>query len=485
MKKSLIYRVALGAVLLLAAPSAKAQSAVDVPPLETELQTLADQIVAQQLDDPDAANKTFTKLLRKIRNDKTELVSAGQYFLDKKVYPCAKLCADQAYKLDPQFIPALMLGGNVYMTFKDYGTAGQRFDEALLVDSTLTQALKLKAFVYKNVNPAVAIEALSSIKRLEPTNYEVDKDLGDIDYNMGKYKTAVKFYDSYFKGMPADSLSERSMENYVNSLFATSSYVKALGVLKKVEPLHPNNLIFKRMSFICNFEDYNLPATETAMSYLTSGQFADSLFIYLDYAYASKYMKEKGDTLNAIGYMEKAVAKDTGRIAGYKDLSSMYQMDKQYDKAIETYQVYLQKLGDKAQPTDRFQLGVLYYYASLAAEGDAKTAYVTAGSEIFTKVAEEVADSYLGPLWNARINNVDDKSPLDNVKAYYEEALNRIGDNEKAKSAKLESLQYLAWYCLQKDMNEDAIKYSDLILSISPENTMAKQIKAFLGNQKS
>lgn len=483
MKKSLIYRVALGALLLLSAPVAKAQSVLDVPPLDAELTTLADQIVTQQLDDPDAANKTFTKMLRKIRNNKDELVSAGQYFLDKKVYPCAKICADQAYKLDPQYLPALMLGGNVYMAFKDYGTAGQRFDEALLVDSTLTQALKLKAFVYKNVNPAVAIEALTSIKRLEPTNYEVDKDLGDIDYNMSKYKTAVKFYDGYFKGVPADSLSERSMENYLNSLYATSNFVKALNVLKVVEPRFPNNMIFKRMSFICNYENYDLPATEAAMSYLTSGQFADSLYIYLDYAYAAKYMKEKGDTLNAINYMAKAVERDTARAAGYKELSSMYQAGKQYDKAIEAYQVYLQKLGDKAQPTDHIQLGLLNYYASQAAADDQKTAYVTAGSNIFTQISEDVPDSYLGPLWNARINNVDDKTPLDNVKAYYEEAYKRIGDNEKAKSAKLECLQYFAWYCLQKDLNDDAIKYSDLILEIAPDNQMATQIKKFLGGQ--
>lgn len=480
MKKKLLFSLALCASLLMGATQAKAQSKLDVPPLDAELTELADEVIAQQISDPDAANKSFTKLFRKMRNNKEELVSAGKYFLDKKVYPCAKFCADGAYKLDAQYLPALMLGGEVYMTFKDYGTAGQRFDEALLVDSTLTEALELKAFVYKNVNPHVAIEALERIKRLDPNNFEADKDLGDIAYNMGDYKKAVKHYDPYYKGTPVDSLNERSLENYMNSLYATSSFVKALGVLKVIEPRYPNNLVFKRMNFICNYENYDLPATEAALSYIRDKQFADSLYLYLDYAYASKYMKEKNDTANAILYMEKAVAVDSSRTSAYKDLSSMYQMGRDYDKAIGAYTTYLAKLGEKAQPTDLFQLGVLNFYASQNATGDAKTAYVAAGDTVFARVATEVPDSYLGPQWRARINNIDDKTPLDNVRAFYVEALNRIGDNEKAKSAKLESLQYLAWYALQKDQNDDALKYSEQILQIDPQNTMASQIKSFL-----
>ena len=191
-------------------------------------------------------------------------------------------------------------------------------------------------------------------------------------------------------------------------------------------------------------------------------------------------MKEKNDTANAILYMEKAVAVDSSRTSAYKDLSSMYQMGRDYDKAIGAYTTYLAKLGDKAQPTDLFQLGVLNFYASQNATGDAKTAYVAAGDTVFARVATEVPDSYLGPQWRARINNIDDKTPLDNVRAFYVEALNRIGDNEKAKSAKLESLQYLAWYALQKDQNDDALKYSEQILQIDPQNTMASQIKSFL-----
>ena len=480
MKKRLFFRIALCTLLLAGSINVKAQGKLDVPPLDEELTELANEIIEQQISDPDAANKSFTKMFRKMRNNKEELVSAGKYFLAKKVYPCAKFCADGAYKVDPQYLPGLMLSGEVYMTFKDYGTAGQRFDEALLVDSTLTEALELKAFVYKNVNPHVAIEALESIKRHDPNNFEADKDLGDIAYNLSEYKKAVKYYDSYYKGVPTDSLDERSMENYLNSLYATKGYVKALGILKNIEPRFPNNLVFKRMNFICNFENYDLPATEAAMAYIRDKHFADSLYLYLDYAYASQYMKEKNDTAGAIHYMELAVSADTSRTQAYKDLSSMYQMGRDYDKAIAAYTNYLTRLGDKAQPTDRFQLGVLNYYASQKATGEAKAAYVAAGDTVFAQIAIDVPDSYLGPLWRARINNIDEKKPLDNVLAFYQQTLTRLDDSEKDKPTKLECLQYEAWYALQKDNNADALKYSEEILKIDPNNVMAGQIKKFI-----
>ena len=180
MKKSLIKKVALSALLLLGAGNVQAQKGYEVPPLSEELSTMANEVIDLQLSDPDKANKSFTKLMRKIQKDKVGLLSVGQYFLDKNVYPCANQCAKQLYTLDPTYIPGLMFNGEVCMMRKDYGAAGQKFDEVLTVDSTFVPALKRNAFVYKNVNPHVAIEMLQKIKRVEPTNQAADRELGDI-----------------------------------------------------------------------------------------------------------------------------------------------------------------------------------------------------------------------------------------------------------------------------------------------------------------
>ena len=166
---------------------------------------MADQIIELNLDDPEGANKVFSKLIKKISKSKEDLVSVGTYFLQNNNYPAANQCATKLYDLSTEYIPGLMFMGEVCMKRKDWGGAGQKFDEVLLIDSTYVPAIKRNAFVYKNVNPHVAIEMLERIKRIEPENYEADKDLGDIAYKQEQYKTAVGHYDAYYSRVPKDT----------------------------------------------------------------------------------------------------------------------------------------------------------------------------------------------------------------------------------------------------------------------------------------
>ncbi|MDQ9809026.1 hypothetical protein RFX75_19850, partial [Acinetobacter baumannii] len=70
-----------------------------------------------------------------------------------------------------------------------------KFDEVLTIDPNNVAALKRNAFVYKNVNPHVAIDALNKIKEIDPSYKEADKELGDIYYKLDKYKDAVLNYE--------------------------------------------------------------------------------------------------------------------------------------------------------------------------------------------------------------------------------------------------------------------------------------------------
>ena len=166
MKKKMFRSIALAALLFVGADGIQAQTGYEVKPLNEELAAMANQVVDTQLSDPDEANKVFTKLIRKIRNSKEDLLSVGQFFLDKNVYPCADMCSKKLYEIAPDYIPGLMFSGEVCMYRKDYGMAGQKYEEVLALDSTYVPALKRNAFVYKNVNPHVAIEYLEKIRRV-------------------------------------------------------------------------------------------------------------------------------------------------------------------------------------------------------------------------------------------------------------------------------------------------------------------------------
>ena len=92
MKKNLILSLLFAAACSFAGfNSAQAQTVkgADVPAMQADVQTMADEVMANQLNDPDEANKTFAKLVKKIKNDKEQLVAVGNFFLEKKIYPCA------------------------------------------------------------------------------------------------------------------------------------------------------------------------------------------------------------------------------------------------------------------------------------------------------------------------------------------------------------------------------------------------------------
>ena len=92
MKQKLLYSLALAAMLLFGAGAAKAQNdkGYEAKPLTGENAAMAQQVMEQQLEQPDKAYAVFLKMFKKIKNDKDELINVGDFFLNKRVFPLAK-----------------------------------------------------------------------------------------------------------------------------------------------------------------------------------------------------------------------------------------------------------------------------------------------------------------------------------------------------------------------------------------------------------
>ena len=184
MKKIFSAGIALLVLMCFSFIPAMAQSGkVEYPTLDPEDEQQVLNICDLQKTNPEEADDTFLKLVRRSR-DKKKVTAMGRLFLEKNIYPYAKMCADKVYELDAQYIPGLMLFGDVCIMRKDWGTAGQKFEEVLMVDSTVTEAILKNVQVYKYVNPIVAKEMLQRLKRQDPSNYTADKELGDICYRL-------------------------------------------------------------------------------------------------------------------------------------------------------------------------------------------------------------------------------------------------------------------------------------------------------------
>ncbi len=187
MNKKWIMRVAFFMAFVFSVCSAQAQSSkTAVPPMNDEVRQQITEINQLFKENPEEANEDFLKMIRKMK-DKEQLVALGQYLVKEQNYPYAKLCGDKAYEIDATYIPTLMLCGDICIQRKDWGGAGQKFDEALLVDSTLTEAMLKNAQVYKYVNPEVAKQMLHKLKAQDPNFTDADRMLGDIAYFIDEY----------------------------------------------------------------------------------------------------------------------------------------------------------------------------------------------------------------------------------------------------------------------------------------------------------
>jgi len=494
MKQKLLYSLALAAMLLFGAGVAKAQNdkGYEAKPLTGENAAMAQQVMEQQLEQPDKAYAVFLKMFKKIKNDKDELINVGDFFLNKRVFPLAKKCADQLYTIVPTYIPGLMFEGRVALLRHDYGNAGMRFDEVLRIDSTNISALKQNAHVYKNVNPAVAVEALERIQKIEPGNYSVQKELGDINYNLDKYKAAVKNYKAFFAAVPQDTdhIYQATVENYVNSLYSTADFFKLADVSRQYQTMFPKSIALKRMTFFADVNNEDTEKAKESIKYLTEKMFPDSFYIYLDYEYAGTFTADQlNDIPTAISYYEQALALDPSKATGYKDVANLYSRNKQSEKAIERFTKYLSLVGDKVDSRDNLRLGEIYARASQdeTIAADKRNEYFDKAVSLFEQFNSVETEQYQSSLMLARMfaGKGDIKSAeAGKARTYFEEVLKRCGTSDDVKSVRIQALSYLVSYFIQNDMNAEARKVTTELLSVDPTNDLGKKASSFLNSVK-
>lgn len=485
MKKKIMLSLLLAACAFVGSGIAQAQNAAgfDVPAMKSEIQTMADEVMANQVNDPDAANKSFSKLLRKIKSDKEQLVAVGKFFLDKQIYPCAKQCAQQAYTVDPTYIPGLMLGGHVAMLRKDWGGAGQKFDEVLNYDPNNIEALRLNARVYKYVNPIVAKETLLKIIEKEPNNVGAYKELGDIAYNGEEYKDAVAAYKNYFDRTPNPAIEDlRAGENYLLSLMNQKDFFTIAEMADKFLALEPKDLVVRRLKFFSDIETSNYQKAIEDIKYLTEKQYDDSLYLYLDYVYAANYAQDAlEDKALAIDYYRKALAVDPNKADGYKRLASLLRQNKQAVEAIPQYQKYLELLGEKADAAEKFGLANIYIAAKdQTTDEAARMSYIEAGDKIFAEYMAEQPTKYQGPFYRAQLWITDPQKAEEKPREYYAKAIELIGDNADYASQKKRALQYLMIYSFKTNDDESCKKFVEQLLAIDPADQLANKIKETL-----
>lgn len=493
--KKILLSMFVAAASLFGASNASAQLVANftTEPMAPEFQTMAQQVIDQNLTNPDAANKLFSKLFNKVKKNKEQATAVGKFFLDNKVYPCAKQCANAAYTIDPSYVPALMLGVGVNLLRNNYGEAGAKLDEILMNDPDNIEALRLSARVYKYVNPYAAIDILEQIIQREPENIDAQKQLGDIYFEkLEDYKASIENYGKYFelkKDLEESDL--RAVENQLISLLVYGQIDNIISFLPRAEKLVGNdpNLVLERARFIAQMESYDYDNAANSIAYIENKQYHDTLYLDMDYVYAAKYYADVVEEYDkAIECQKARFALDPTKIDAKKEIANYYRSMRRPEEGVPFYEEYIALLGEKADVVDR--LGLATYYSAvkdLKEDKDEKMALVEKADPYFEAYMNDpdYADSYSGPFHRARLWILDSSAAEEKPKMYFEKALELLKalpeeEQDMLMAQKKTCLSYLLIYYAKTGKTDKCKPYVNEILELDPEDGLALQVKGLL-----
>ena len=447
-------------------------------PAGSEWTSQVKQAAALIKTDPAQASAAFDELLKgKNKKNVSLLVEIGQAYLSQGKPAEAAEYAQRAKDLNSKYADAYLLSGDVAMALKDVNKASSDYNQAIYLDENCSEAYFKYAQVYKGVDPQLSLDMLMRLQAKMPDDKRIAKELGDVYYTMGQYGKAKEAYEDYLKvGTPTG----QDYTRYAMLLYLNKDYAQSLEVAAKGLAMTPDNHVLKRIAMYDDFElkDYDA-GLEAAATFFSNADNPD--LVYLDYVYFARLLEADKQYDEAVAQFSKALTMDRSHTEIFKDISDVYEKERDFPKAIESYKSYLDGLKGEPDISDLFLYGRLNYYAATdTTYQDKQPMYLAEADTIFAQVANKVPDNYLGNFWRARVNSLRDPETTQGLaKPYYEMALGILEQKPDAsKSVLVECNSYLGYYYFVKEDYNRSKQYWNKILEIDPGNETATKALA-------
>ena len=481
-----VYKYLLaGALLISAAAPSMAQS--DTKALQAQVTEMI------KTKGPDF-DKQVKQLYKDNKKDPAALLAIGRAFYNAKDYTNANAFADYALAKDSKYAPAFLLKGDICVSKDDAGGAAENYQQAKYFAPKDPEGYYKYAMILRGRSPQEAVDNLEDLRKQRP-DYPVDALAGRIFYQSNipnRFEKAEEYFNKItdLSKMEDDDISKYAMTEFLLGKRDRSIEVAKAGLQKDSRRAGWNRIVF------WNYTDKK--DTQNALDYADRlFNKSDSAHITADdYAYYGTALQQAKRWDEAIDAYQKALndlATDKNAIVQkptvLKNISDAYNGKGDYDNAVK----YLdESLEATENPSfrDYNGLGSLYLdIASKKSEAGDKAGALAAfknADNVYGKIAEKYPEqaNYCNYVRGSINASMDPESKEGLAKPYYNALITSLeskADRSSNETAMLKSAySYFMVYEINVLKNTTSAKeWASKLLSIDPQNEMAKQVMSF------
>jgi len=434
------------------------------------------------------AELIFSTTLKKNKKNPDVNVAIARAYYQAGLREIVPLKLEIARKVAKKSPSLYIFEGDMLVAEEKNGEAAGKYEQAIYFEPTNTVAALKYAEVYALINEEAAIAKVTPVIAAHPDYTVAYRTLGRVYNSVGKYKSAIESFVKYYG---EGQCASEDLPRLASAYYFTDQFTQSVVLLDQALAKDSMNFVLNRLRM------YNAAKTKDPIGISVATRFfkiQGSTFIDKDYAAYATILADAGKFTESLEQYNKVLTSSAAKPETYKELATLYYQMKDYAKAAETTQKYIEMVGgiDVAEGADYYSMGRSWYLAAQTLIKDSTETgkllykdYLVKADTAFGTVSIKSPESHIGYLWRGNANAaLDPETTLGLAKPYYEKSLTIIQKKLDSGTALTNSLKkdlitiyrYLAWFNYVKLDKDNTILYCNKILELAPDNTDAKSL---------
>jgi tetratricopeptide (TPR) repeat protein len=407
-------------------------------------------------------------------------IASGMIAGETKLLSQASALMEEAYKITKDDYDVLTTAGDVYLEMADGSKAATFYNRATVLDPDRPKAFAKIALIWIRVkNLQVAKEALDTAFSKDPNYATAFKNQAEFYSVQRKFALAKESYKNYLKNSEVSSANQM---RFAIILFRAKEYAEALLNIEEAKKSDKtNNIYLNRLYAYASYEASNLKndqegfkkglaALETLINSINTDKITEN-----DYEYLGKLLsKIPGNDSIALINLNKALSMNAAKTEIKIDIAKIYFKQKKYTDAALTYEEYL-NTAKKVTLVDNYTIGKYYNSAKMYYKADSAFAKIISAKPDYADAWFQRANVYTSIDSTLRTTIAKDL-----YEKYIEIVLSDTANFNKQKIAISKNLatsyDYLGYYFLQKDMENECKAMYKKALEYDPTNKNAIEV---------